>query len=193
GVYQLSYAFLEFETQSLEVIVLASALVPDENEVRVYVDGSLESSDSANATFKQVGQALQALKKSSLASSVEKIMSIRDGLYFEKLTIDIPNLTMIGESREGTILDYNQASGNQKPEGGNWGTQGSASVSVKGAATGLTMARMTISNSFPYFDQNVVLADRQAVALVTEADKVLFYQVDFYGVQDTLYAKQGRQ
>src|SRR5690606_14746741 len=52
-------------------------------------------------------------------------------------------------------------------------------------------ANLTVSNSFDYHGSSI--NDKQAVALVNEADKAVFYKVNFYGFQDTLYAKQGRQ
>lgn len=193
GMYELSYTFAGFETQTLDVVVVEPYELGDEDLVEVYVDvlaDDLETLDG-QPLFNSIRKALIYLKKSNL-NAVNKVMWIADGVYFEKLTIDIPNLTMVGESQENTIIDYNQAAGMMKPEGGGWGTQGSASVSVKGAATNFAMANLTVLNSFDYYNSPGI-NDKQGVALVSEADMAIYYRVSFYGVQDTLYAKQGRQ
>jgi uncharacterized repeat protein (TIGR02543 family) len=193
GMYELSYTFAGFETQTLDVVVVEPYELGDEDLVEVYVDVLAEDLETLDGQplFNSIRKALIYLKKSNL-NAVNKVMWIADGVYFEKLTIDIPNLTMVGESQENTIIDYNQAAGMMKPEGGGWGTQGSASVSVKGAATNFAMANLTVLNSFDYYNSPGI-NDKQGVALVSEADMAIYYRVSFYGVQDTLYAKQGRQ
>jgi pectinesterase len=113
------------------------------------------------------------------------------GTYREKVTITVPNLIMIGEDEATTIITFNAASGTQQPNGSTWGTQGSATVSIKSSATGFMAKNITFQNDFN-FNQSTI-TDKQGVALVNEADQVIFYQVSFKGYQDTLYAKSGRQ
>ena len=51
--------------------------------------------------------------------------------------------------------------------------------------------QITFKNDFDYNQSTI--SDKQGVALVTEADQVIFDHVNFKGYQDTLYAKSGRQ
>lgn len=192
GNYEVSFKYLDFETPKIAVTVLDEALTAVDNKVIIEVDQSLLNSsfNASSPKFKTIKEALLALKKSSLGQ-VEKIIYIKDGSYYEKLIIDIPNVIMIGESQTQTIIYYDQAAGFEKPEGGIWGTQGSATVSVKSGATKFMMANLTVKNTFDYFGTNI--AASQGVALVNEADQAIYYKVSFYGVQDTLYAKSGRQ
>lgn len=198
GVYTVTVTFKDM-TDTFDVVVSEKKDVEGAS-INLYVDQGATDSEQASATkFKTMKNALAYIKKSAAlagttwTSEVKKIINIADGVYFEKLTIETPNIILIGESREGTILDYNAASGDQKPEGGTWGTQGSASVSVKSSAVGFMAANLTFSNSFDYNTSPYGDGGSQAVALVTEADKVVFTQVNFKGYQDTLYAKSGRQ
>ncbi|WP_025724460.1 pectinesterase family protein [Acholeplasma granularum] len=192
GNYEVSFKYLEFETLKLNITLLNGVLIPTGDKVIIEVDQSMikSSFNASNPQFKTVKEALLALKKSNLGQ-VEKIIYIKNGSYYEKLTIDMPNVRIIGESQTQTILYYDQAAGFEKPEGGIWGTQGSASVAVKSNATNFMMANLTVKNTYDYYN-NLITAS-QGVALVSEADQAIYYKVSFYGVQDTLYAKSGRQ
>ena len=53
------------------------------------------------------------------------------------------------------------------------------------------MANLTVKNTYDYYGNPIT--DSQGVSLVNEADQTIYYKVSFYGVQDTLYAKSGRQ
>ncbi|HEX5872263.1 MAG TPA: pectinesterase family protein, partial [Longimicrobium sp.] len=77
-----------------------------------------------------------------------------------------------------------RASGTPRPDGGTWGTSGSASVTVDGAD--FTAANLTFANSFDEAAHPEITA-RQAVALLGRADRLAFDNVRFLGNQDTLY------
>lgn len=151
-------------------------------------DGTLDTNN--NLVFKTLKNAITYLESMALDDEIVKIINIKNGTYFEKITIRTKNVVLIGESQENTIIDYNAAAGLRDPNGAFWGTQGSATLSVKSTAVGFTASNLTISNSFDY--DSATFSDKQAVALVVEADKALFYKVSFKGLQDTLYAKLGR-
>lgn len=121
-----------------------------------------------------------------------------NGTYREKLIVDKPNIIFIGESAEGVILDWDDASGTldrenmdkENPEK-TYGTFRSASVTITPNGEGFVAENITFRNSFDYDNSN--LKDRQAVALKNDGDRTFFYNCRFIGKQDTLCANTGRQ
>ena len=196
GDYDVTISFNTYSPVVFSVSVITNPITPLSGMIEITVDQQSTVDDgtilSDRMTFKTVKNALLYVDKSNLTDDVLKYVYIMNGIYEEKLTIDIPNIIFVGESQENTILTYGAASGTAKPEGGVWGTQGSASVSVKSDAWGFTAYNLTFENSFDY-ENSVGIADKKAVAIVIESDMSLFYKVSFIGVQDTLYAKKGRQ
>ncbi|HEU0076016.1 MAG TPA: hypothetical protein VFQ76_00090 [Longimicrobiaceae bacterium] len=49
------------------------------------------------------------------------VVLVRDARYREKLTVNKPNVTLPGESRDGTVLTWDAASGTPRPDGGTHG------------------------------------------------------------------------
>lgn len=134
------------------------------NTIVVAADGS--------GDYATIGEALKKLKGDS-EESVR--IYIRNGVYHEKILVNytINNVTLEGESREGTVIsngDY--ASLN------NMGTSGSYTLRVDG--NNVTLKNLTIENT----------AGRvgQAVALHTTGDKIHVKNCNITGNQDTLYA-----
>ncbi|UUZ81435.1 pectinesterase family protein [Paenibacillus sp. P26] len=128
------------------------------------------------------------------------VIFIKDGQYNEKITIDKPYLSLIGESRENTVLTFDLAADSKKPDGTTYGTFDSATVSV--FAPHFTAENLTIKNGFDY-NANAAkdakdptkMANAQAVALRTDrgSDQALFRNLNILGFQDTLYAQAGTQ
>jgi pectinesterase len=116
------------------------------------------------------------------------------GRWTEKLTITRANVELIGEDRRASILTSSIASGHDKPDGGKWGTFGSATLTIE--APGFTARNLTIENGFDYVANMRARAvkDAQAVALAlgNAADKTLLERVDLIGHQDTFYLRSGR-
>ncbi len=110
---------------------------------------------------------------------------IKNGRYHEKLNIPSwkTNISLIGESKERTIISYDDYSGKKVPGGKDqygrdkFGTFTSYTVLVQG--NGFIAENLTIENT----------AGRvgQAVALHIEADRVLIKNCRLLGNQDTLY------
>ncbi len=193
GEYQIGFIYKSFSPVYVDIYVTDLSVITA-GMVEINVNQSVTSIDGDGEdrpTFKTMKSALQYLVNQNYASELEKVIYISDGTYDEKITITVPNLTLVGQSRTNTILTYDAASGLKQPNGSTWGTQGSASVSVKSSATNFMATNLTIQNHFDYNGSTIL--DKQGVALVNEADQVIFYQVDFKGYQDTLYAKSGRQ
>jgi pectinesterase len=148
------------------------------------------------AYYKSIQAALDAAP--SNAAQAWRIF-VRNGRYYEKLDITKPNIQLVGESREQTILTYDAYSGLAKPGGGNWGTFGCATLIVR--ASDFRAENLTIENGFDYPSNDAKDAkdptrinDAQAVALMTDtgADRSLFVNVKITGHQDTLFTNVGR-
>ena len=65
------------------------------------------------------------------------------------------------------MITDNRANGTPKPEGGTWGTSGSASVTISGA--GFSARNLTFANDFDEA-AHPEITSRQAVAVLTRAD-----------------------
>lgn len=169
------------------IVSVVDPLVAVENNVNLEVDS--EAVDTTK--FKTIKNALLAIEKSDLDPSTKKIIKIASGIYEEKITVKTPNVIFLGEDKETTIIEYNSASGMKNPYGANWGTDGSAVVTITGAAKGFMAKGVTFKNSFDYFTAGV--SDKQALALLNSADQAIYTDVKFLGYQDTLEAKDGRQ
>lgn len=122
--------------------------------------------------FSTIGEALKKLKGDS-EESVR--IFIKNGIYDEKILVNytLNNVTLEGESREGTIIthgDYAQLN--------NLGTSGSYTLRVDG--NNITIKNLTVENSAGPVGQ--------AVALHTTGDRILVKNCNILGNQDTLYA-----
>lgn len=194
GSYQITITYKTFDPVHINIDVHESD-ISNPTTVNLYVDrahlGFEGETIQSKVMFKTVKAALQYLINQNYTASTVKIIHIADGIYREKITVTLPNTIFLGESEENTIITYDAASGKEQPNGSTWGTQGSATVAIKSSATNFMAKNLTFQNDFNY--NQSTLADRQGVALVNEADQVIFYQVAFKGYQDTLYAKSGRQ
>lgn len=141
-----------------------------------------------------------ALKAASPNAQEPYIIYIRNGHYREKLTIDKPNITLIGESIEGTVITHDTYAGQKIPGSEQtWGTFQSATLTV--IAPDFRAENLTIENSFDFLSNDALdvkatdkIHGTQAVALAINknADRSAFYKVKISGYQDTLYVNSGR-
>ncbi len=117
-------------------------------------------------------------------SQTRTTIFIKNGTYKEKINISSSkiNISLIGESKAGTILTYNDAASTKTSSGGTLGTTGSASVTIAGA--GFQAENITFENSY----DEAAYGSSQAVAVLAKADKMIFRGCSFKGNQDTLYA-----
>ena len=146
--------------------------------------------------YRTIGGALSGMAANGGARAV---VYIRNGRYREKLTIDRPRITLLGESRDSTIVTFDAAAGQPAPGGGTWGTRGSYTLRI--AAPDFRAERLTIENAFDYPrnaarapDDPARLRDPQAVALMIDhgSDRAAFVDVRITGYQDTLFPNAGR-
>jgi pectinesterase len=156
-------------------------------------DGALVSGTPA---YRTLGAALAAAPADGREAYV---VMIRDGRYREKLSVTAPNVHLVGESREGTILTYDAAAGHVSPGGWTYGTRGSFTLRI--AAPGFRMERMTVENAFdlpanaakPDGDRTKI-SGTQGVALMLDegSDRAVFRDCVIRGHQDTLFPNAGR-
>lgn len=114
------------------------------------------------------------------------IIKVKNGVYNEKVLVPSTKkmITMIGESRELTVLVNGDSASTIGSNGQPLGTSNSYTLRTSG--TDFTLENMTVQNS----------AGRtagQAVALYAEGDRGIFRNVKLLGYQDTLQADKGRQ
>lgn len=144
--------------------------------------------------FATVQAALDAAPKH--ASTPHRIM-VRAGRWREKLTIDKPNIHLIGEGPGVSVIEYDTAAGLTAPDGRRWGTFRSASLTV--TAPGCVLRDLSVDNSFDYLGARAdpdhpAGRGLQAVALavMNGADRTLLDNVSMASWQDTLLVNAGR-
>ncbi|MFV0574957.1 MAG: pectinesterase family protein [Vibrio sp.] len=121
---------------------------------------------------------------------------VKNGTYNERLEIERPNLYIIGESQDKTIITATTANGTLKDDGTTWGTTGSRTVNIN--AENFKARDLTIANGFDYpanqeksDDDPTKIKSTQAVALLISdsGNHAQFKNVSLQGYQDTLYVK----
>ncbi|MBN1172627.1 MAG: pectin esterase [Micromonosporaceae bacterium] len=116
------------------------------------------------------------------------IINIKPGVYQGAIKIPSgkPYVTFRGKGRSPSdvVITDNRANGTIKPEGGTYGTSGSASVTISGHD--FTAINLTFENAFDEV-ANADISNKQAVAVLTLADRLIFDNVRFLANQDTLY------
>lgn len=160
--------------------------------------GASGSKEGGKPTYKTLTEALKAAPNNS---SSKYLIYIKDGVYHEKVTIDKPNIGLLGEDVNKTKITYGVASGTKIP-GTNttYGTFNSASVSV--IAPNFSAENITFDNDFNYPENkakkdtdSTKLKDPQAVALKFDekSNKAYIKNCIITGYQDTLYSNAGTQ
>lgn len=149
-----------------------TVFVPAQNgkkaDLTVAADGS--------GTVKSVQEAVDRVPANNKRRFV---IFIKPGTYREQIRIPAnkPFISLIGEKAETTKLTFNLSN---KDAGST-----SASYSFYVGGHDFYAENLTFENSFG--------TGSQAVAVLSEADRLVFKNCRFLGWQDTLYAKNGRQ
>ena len=109
-----------------------------------------------------------------------KVIYIKKGIYKEKLIIPqwVQNIELCGESRDETIITYDDHANILYPETGK-GMGTFRTFTVKVEANLITFKNLTIENNAARLGQ--------AVALHTQGDCLKFINCRFLGHQDTIY------
>ncbi|WP_433044213.1 pectinesterase family protein [Dactylosporangium sp. CS-033363] len=115
-------------------------------------------------------------------------LKIQPGQYRGQVVIpaDKPFIVFRGQGPDPTavVISDDRANGTLKPDGTPWGTSGSASVTISGSD--FSARNLTFANTFDEA-AHPEIANRQAVAVLTRADRIVFDNCRFLGNQDTLY------
>lgn len=143
--------------------------------------------EDGSGDYEKVQTAINAVPENNLYP-VE--IFIKDGIYKEVIEIGTskPFIHMIGESKENTVITYDNYNGKTRSDGGTYGTTGSSTAFLYG--DNFKAKNITFQNSY---DRKEVGKNAQAVAVKSQGDKMYFKNVRFLGQQDTLYANDGRQ
>ncbi|KAH7441909.1 hypothetical protein KP509_03G061600 [Ceratopteris richardii] len=115
-------------------------------------------------------------------------ISIKAGIYREKIVVKTSWITFQGDGPSLTEIRWNDTASTEGPDGEALSTFGSASVAIDGDY--FTARDISFRNTAPPPPGGA--EGQQAVALRISGDFGAFYNVYFYGAQDTLYDHQGR-
>lgn len=162
-------------------------------ELNAIVDASGTSEGLVYATISE------ALKAAPAADNGPYRILIRKGVYREKLHVTRPDVHLLGEDRDESVISWDDTGSTPGPDGRGLGTWGSATLII--SASGFRAENLTVENAFDYPANRALPADdpgriehMQAVALMTtgESDRAVFKNVTIRGYQDTLFIDAGR-
>ena len=138
---------------------------------------TIHVSKDGNYDYITISEALASL---SLKNTEEVCIFIHKGIYKERLTIQIPFLTLIGESQEETVLTFDLYARMPSPDTGKLGTFRSYSCLID--THDFTAKNLTFENS-----SGIGPEVGQALAVYADGDRLLFEDCRFLGSQDTLF------
>lgn len=145
--------------------------------------------------FRTIHQALEFLENSGVAKAAAKTINLAEGKYWEKLEVKVPNLTVIGAGRDKTTIEYDALYGAKDAGGFEHVTDSTATLNVREAAENFTIKGVTLSNKYNTLESYIGApsTDQRALAVLIQADKVVFEDCSLLGYQDTLELFKGRQ
>jgi pectinesterase len=167
---------------------MARSLQEDEEEVQQSIQTVLVvSADGHPDHFPTVQAAVDAVP---MWNYLRWIIYIKSGTYVG--TVFIPEgkdyITLLGEGADSTILTFNRKACDKRPDGTKFTILDCPSVIVE--ASYFTAKDITFENSSP--KPADLDYDSQAPAIRISGDNCAFYNCNFLGWQDTLYADQGK-
>ena len=163
----------------------------------VVVDAAYEGTDgelvNGIPTYKTVQAAVDAAGTLySVADEADKVVIlVLAGSYEERLVVNTPNIILIGEDRENTKIHfYPGVLGEAYEAGGDMDKR--CATCIQSGATGFVAENISFANDYDYSTDDGK-SNKSADAIRVEADNVVFVNVGFEGVQDTLYMHSGKQ
>lgn len=105
---------------------------------------------------------------------------IKKGFYKEKIKITHPNITLVGEDKDETIISFDDYAKKVHKDGKEYNTFRTYTVMV--LANNVSFFNLTIQNTSGYGEEV-----GQAVALHVNADKFSAFNCNFYARQDTIF------
>ncbi len=190
-------------TKTAEYVVDVVTNVFADATESVDVDVTLNATTNVSAEqveFGSINLALQYLALCKLPDNIAINILVGEGTFKEKVEVTLPNVHIYGkdtaEAHDKTVIVYGAYNGLTVPNGTtNYSTDGSATFTVSSTAINFKAENITFANEINTLEeyQAVPSSDKQAVAVMVEADSAIFKNVKFTGYQDTLYARNGRQ
>ena len=164
--------------------------------VVVYVKPETNGVEEGKLYLENIDLALDYLRSLDLKAEVIKEIRVEKGTYYGAVVVDMPNVRIVKANAEDlaseVVIACDHASDTPKLNlSASFGTEGSATVTIKTSAIGFYAYGVTFANTFDY--RHSEFTNKQAVALLCQADQAEFVECRFLGVQDTLEPKNGRQ
>ena len=140
-----------------------------------------------------------ALERAPSNSATPYRIFLKRGRYYEKLIVSKPNIHLIGEDREHTVVTFDAASDTRDPQGNPYGTRGSFTIKI--TAPGFSAVNITFENGFDYLANLAKdtadparFRNPQGVAVMLDeaSDRAVFRNCTIRGNQDTLFPNAGR-
>jgi pectin methylesterase-like acyl-CoA thioesterase len=141
-----------------------------------------------SAPYRTVQDAINAARTDGSPQTI----LINKGTYNEVITVpkSMANLTIKGATGTASdvVIKYDRAHGSLKPDGTQYGTEGSAVATFK--APNMRVENLTIQNTFdPAAHPEIGPYDTQAVALSATGDRQVYTNLRLISTQDTVLAK----
>lgn len=133
--------------------------------------------------FAEIQEALDFLTQNGARDGgpcCETVLFIHNGIYKERVTVSVPYITFLGESREKTVLTYDLYAQMKAPDIGKLGTFRTYSCMID--THDFTARNMTFANS-----AGPGVKVGQALAMYVDGDRIQFDSCSFLGNQDTLF------
>lgn len=171
----------------------------DRSMCHAIVDSRYQSSGKDSDAILRFSTIQAALDAAPSEGKSPFVISIRNGNYHEKIIVTKPNITLLGEDRDRTVLSFDDYSGVKDANGQSIGTWRCASLIVR--APDFRAIDLTVENTFDYLGNDAKddqdpsrTSEPQAVALMTDrgADRTHLHNVRLMGYQDTLFTLSGR-
>jgi pectinesterase len=148
-----------------------SVFTTDERRVYVSKDGE--------GDYLTVGDAFEYAE--SLPAEEPVTIIVKNGRYFEKLHLKKPNVTLIGEDAQKTIIENNSAAKDENLVGVENSTYKTATVHIEEGSDGFRCKNISFVNS-----AGIGKFVGQALAMYVDCDRAVFENCRFIGNQDTL-------
>jgi len=159
----------------------------------IVVDAGYEGADGGASengvpTYKTVQAAVNSIPSDNIE---RKVILVRAGSYEERLEVNSPYVSLIGENRENTLIhSYPGVLGEDYEAGGDIDKR--CATFIKSSANNFSAENISFANDYEY-GKNDGKNDKSADAIHVEADNSTFVNVHFIGVQNTLYMHSGFQ
>lgn len=158
----------------------------------IVVDAAYTGTDGAEVNGIPTYKTVQAAVDSVSASNNEQVVIlVMAGSYEERLVVNKPYVSIIGEDRESTLIHYYPGVLGSKYEAGGDMDKRCATY-IMSSATGFSAENISFANDYVYSTPDNK-SNKSADALRCDADSATFVNVKFVGVQDTLYMGSGHQ